>query len=254
MARSRQEGYELLSALADAGLLRGVAFVHLKRDLDARPVDWLDCPDPSTPEQPTLLTTYGIRKDVQAALAAIRTDLDGFSDIESDALMLSGYRMMKEEFQTSIRGFPSPSPEAVAWRFLRVEKLASAVQGSPELEELKKTLEVARASAFKPYRISTSVKLVTWIAAAAALAGSVRLVASARGDSPSIGHALAVIALVAAVAAAAKFVLHRLLRNPNPLWQVLLAIPLLFLGWPLTWICTGLLDPIYLRSGPRCKE
>ena len=33
---------------------------------------------------------------------------------------------------------------------------------------------------------------------------------------------------------AAKSILHRLFRNPNPLWQILLAIPLLFLGWPLT--------------------
>ena len=44
MARSRQEEYEVLSALANAGLLRGMAYVHLKRGLDVRPVDWVDCP------------------------------------------------------------------------------------------------------------------------------------------------------------------------------------------------------------------
>lgn len=254
MARGRQEQYQLISALADAGLLRGVAYVHLKRDLDAHPVDWIDCPDPSTLDQQMPLTTYGIRKDVQAALASIRTDLDGFSDAEADALMLSGYRMMTEEFQTCISGFPVAASPEVDWRFLRVEALASALKGSPELEEFKKTLAAAHASAFKPYRLSAAVKLVTWIAAAAALVGLFYLVRSASGYSVNIAHLLEGVALLAVAGAVAKFVLGRLVRNPNPLWQILVAIPMLLLGWPLTWFWTRLLDPVYLRSGPRYRS
>jgi hypothetical protein len=250
MARGRQAEYQLLSALADAGLLRGVAYVHLKKDLDAQPVDWIDCPDPSTPERPALLTTYGIRKDVQTALASIRTDLDGFSDTEADALMLSGYRMIEEEFAASIHGFPVAAPAATNWRFLRVEKLASATSSSPELDEFRKSLHVARASAFKPYRLSTAVKLVTWMTAAAALAGLVYLGLSVRGHSLSIAGLMAGGALLAVASAAAKFVFHRLLHNPNPFWQILVAVPMLFLGWPLTWIWTRFFDPVYLRSGP----
>ena len=73
------------------------------------------------------------------------------------------------------------------------------------------------------------------------------------GDLGAIAEPLA-LEYLAAAAIAAKSILHRLLRNPNPLWQILLAIPLLFLGWPLTWIWTTLIDPIYLHSGPRFRQ
>jgi hypothetical protein len=59
--------------------------------------------------------------------------------------------------------------------------------------------------------------------------------------------------VVAIATAVLKLVLHRFLRNPNPLWRILLALPLLFLGGPLTWMCTRWFDPIYLRSGPRYR-
>ena len=51
--------------------------VHLKKDLDVDPVDWIDCEDPvdaSDEARPSLRrgdqTRYGIRKDVQNLLAA----------------------------------------------------------------------------------------------------------------------------------------------------------------------------------------
>jgi predicted acylesterase/phospholipase RssA len=253
MARSRQVEYQLLSALTDAGLLRGVAYVHLKKDLDSQPVDWVDCPDPSTPEQPAILTTYGIRKDVQQALASIRTDLDGFSDAEADALMLSGYHMMREEFAACIRGFPVTSSTAAPWRFREIEKLASAVTGSPELVELKKTLAIAHATAFKPYRLSTAIKLITWILGLTAAAGIIWAAISIRDQPIRLSQLLLfLVGLVLAGVALNRFL--RLVRNPNPLWQVLLAIPLLILGWPLTWIWTTFFDPVYLRSGPRYRK
>jgi hypothetical protein len=254
MARSRQEGYQLLSTLADAGLLRGVAYVHLKRDLDAHEVDWIDCPDPSVPEQPSLLTTYGIRKDVQTALASIRTDLDAFSNAEADTLMLSGYRMMQEEYRACIKGFPEAPAPAPGWTFLKVEPFACAVDASPELVELQKTLNIARSTTLKPYRVSPVVKLVTWITAAAALAALTYLLLSVRGQSVSVAGLLTVIVFLIAGGGIAQLILHRVLRNPNPLWQILVAIPMLFLGWPLTWFWTAFLDPVYLRSGPEYRK
>jgi predicted acylesterase/phospholipase RssA len=254
MARSRQEGYQLLSALADAGLLRGVAYVHLKKDLDAQPVDWIDCEDPSTPEPKSVLTTYGIRKDVQAALASIRTDLDAFSTVEADALMLSGYRMMQEEYSTCIRGFPPAPPGLAPWPFLAVDRLASAVGDTAELTRFKYVLDVARNTTLKPYRISRAIKLLSWIGAAVVLAGLAWLAYSTRHLTVSIGDVLAVTVVAAIAAVVAKFFLRRILRNPNPLWQIVLAVPLIFLGWPLLWIFTRMLDPVYLGSGPRYRK
>lgn len=46
MTRVRQTQYRELAARKRSGLLKGLMFIHLKRDLDADPVDWRDCQDP----------------------------------------------------------------------------------------------------------------------------------------------------------------------------------------------------------------
>ena len=254
MARFRQEQYQLLMALTDAGVLRGVAYVHLKKDLDAEPVDSLGCPDPSTPEKKSVLTTYGIRKDVQSRLARIRTDLDCFSDTEADALMLSGYRMMAEVFQRRIKGFPIQPPTNVEWRFRSIERIASSPTPGPEVDALNTALSVAQFQAFRALRLSAGLKAA---ALALCVLGAYGLFHAARVVSPyqiRVGGLIGVMAVAALIAAAAKLLLHRVFRNPNPLWQIMAAIPLLALGQPLLAILTGLVDPIYLRSGPRYRD
>jgi len=101
-------------------------FIHLKKDLDVDPVDWTNCEDPfdaSEEARPSIrrgdLTTYGIRKDVQGLLAAIRTDLDSFNEVEAYALMTSGYRMTEYQFPRSVSpDFPVSKDPPVAWKFL----------------------------------------------------------------------------------------------------------------------------------------
>ncbi len=243
--RCRQEQYRLLDALQQAGLLRGFAYVHLNQDLGAGPVDWLGCPDPSTPAPKRVLTTYGIRRDVQTALAGIRTDLDAFSDVEADALMLSGYRMTAERFHSGFAGFPIASGTA-GWRFRSIEKLACEAAASPDLDLLMKALDVARYRTFKALRVSAKPWILVGIALAPALAGVWRLL-PARVALP----ALAAAALAAGLA---KWLLRHVFRNPNPLWQLLLALPMLVLGAPLTFIATRILDPIYIRFGPNYRQ
>jgi predicted acylesterase/phospholipase RssA len=112
--RMRQASYENLRAGKESGRLGGLAYVHLKQGLEAPPVNWKDCEDPSreddqlpatTRENPT--TGYGVWKRQQARLADIRTDLDAFSDIESAALMASGYMAMDTEMKRLIRDVPA---------------------------------------------------------------------------------------------------------------------------------------------------
>jgi len=253
MARGRQEQYQLLSTLSDAMLLRGVAYVHLKKDLDARPVDWKDCPDPSTPPPATVLTTYGIRKDIQRSLAAIRTDLDAFSDAEADALMLSGYRMMSQDFHECIKGFPLASAPPEPWRFQSIAKLATSSTMSRDLKLLQTTLDIAHSQALKPYKLSRTVRILTRIAGLAAGALLGWLVYSARNTHVSLMWLLIVGLIVGIGTGVFRWFLHRVLRNPNPLWQVFTAVLMIFLGGPLIWAATRWLDPIYLRSGPRYR-
>jgi len=139
-ARVREAQYRELDARKRASLLRGLMFVHLKKDLPSKSISWIDCEDPqeaiddpSLSEPDGLLTSYGIRKDVQELLSAIRTDLDSFSDIEAYALMTSGYRMTEHEFPRSLQRVSPPSvPEQ--WDFLAIEEAMKRREGAAELK------------------------------------------------------------------------------------------------------------------------
>jgi hypothetical protein len=65
--------------------------------------------------------------------------------------------------------------------------------------------------------------------------------------------ALAPLAAAALAYALAKFLLRHVFRNVTPLWQILLALPMLLLGAPLTAFITRVINPIYLHYGPRCR-
>ncbi len=174
-ARIREAQYHELNARRRSGLLRGLMFVHLKSDLDVDPIDWIDCPDPfdsSDDARPAHrkgpLTRYGIAKTVQARLAAVRTDLDSFSDAEAYALMTSGYRMTESAFrdESCVDGFKEPSGR-VEWDFLAVEK-AMKEPGKPQTELLT-LLGVSDRLAFKIWKLSSALKIVSWVLILAAL-------------------------------------------------------------------------------------
>ena len=73
--RVRASQYDDLVGRLQGRTLKGLMFVHLKKDLDGQLVDWIGCQDPSDPLPPRELTSYGIQKGIQRRLAAIRTDL-----------------------------------------------------------------------------------------------------------------------------------------------------------------------------------
>lgn len=137
--RVREVQYRELDARRRSSLLRSLMFIHLKKDLPSKPVPWIDRErqrddkKSSQNESNGELTSYGIRKDVQELLAAIRTDLDSFSHIEAYALMTSGYRMTEHEFPRNLQR-PSPSPAAERWDFLDIEEAMKRREGAAELK------------------------------------------------------------------------------------------------------------------------
>jgi predicted acylesterase/phospholipase RssA len=127
--RMRQASYDRLRAMKDHGQIGGLAYVHMKQDLEAGPVDWRHCEDPSQEDDqlpasarahPT--TSYGVWKAHQARLADIRTDLDVFSDIEAGALMASGYLAMDQEVNRLLHHLPALAAkrEPRRWFFSRL--------------------------------------------------------------------------------------------------------------------------------------
>ncbi|MBI1357119.1 MAG: patatin family protein [Acidobacteria bacterium] len=173
-SRVRTAQYREMESRRKAGLLKGLLFLHLKKDLEAEPRDWKGCRNPremtgaESLRRRQTLTTYGVRKDLQESLANIRTDLDSFSEVEAFALMASGHNMVRTGFADAIQGFPVYQGEH-PWRFLR---MASALQGQgPEdLDALSKLLNVGSSIAFKIWRLSGALRAINAIGGVIALA------------------------------------------------------------------------------------
>lgn len=163
-ARVRAAQYQELTARKRSSLLRGFMFIHLKSDLDVDPVDWIDCQDPFAasddarpPERQGPRTSYGIAKKIQERLAAIRTDLDSFSDAESYALMTSAYRMTEHQLKNGkcVQGFQEPKEE-VEWDFLAVEE--GMKEPNAQYRHLMKLLGASNSLAFKIWKLSKPLK------------------------------------------------------------------------------------------------
>ena len=170
--RIRWAQHRELVARKSSGRLKGLMFVHLKKDLGTDPQDWIDCPDPhdSTedarpPELRGPLTRYGIRKDLQQLLSGVRTDLDSFSEGEAYALMASGYLMTEYQFADCQSLFPEIDDnkrlKRSCWFFLLYQETLNTPGYG---ERLKRLLTVSSSSAFKIWRLSSVLKWLTdWV-------------------------------------------------------------------------------------------
>jgi hypothetical protein len=253
MARVRQAEYHELDARRRTSALRGLMFLHLKKDLDVNPIDWVECQDPhdaSDDARPVdrrgVLTRYGIRKDVQERLAAIRTDLDSFSEVEAFALMTSGYRMAQREFKRTIEGFATPPQTQPQWRFLEIETLLGPERASPQV---LKRLSVGSRVALKVWQLSKPLMVVGLMLAAALLGGLAWAVIKWR-ETPVVTVGQLVWSVLGFLAA---FVVPplaiRLLRYRETLGQFGLVTAGAVLVSVVFRFYLVFLDPIFLRLG-----
>lgn len=253
MARVREAQYLLLASLRDAHLLRGLLYIHLKKDLTAKPIDWLGCNDPSARSEDTLLTSYGVRRDVQEALANIRTDLDSFSDVEADALMYSGYRMTGQEFRLCITGFGNADPKEENWRFLSIEPIARATRESPDLDKLRTALMVAREVWGKTFQLKLGPHWKYWLGA---LALPLLLLLGLREKDwypyPPVRFIMYLVAAGVAVKIIEKIIGK--LRYRNSILQFIGSVVLALVGWIFLTFHLRIVDPIYLRYGPKYRR
>jgi hypothetical protein len=101
MERVRLANFADLESRRRSGLLRGLAFVHMKAGLDADVIRLRFSHEVSSLES-TPLSPSGIRKDFQRALAELRTDLDVFTTDEANGLMACGYQMASKGFDREL--------------------------------------------------------------------------------------------------------------------------------------------------------
>jgi predicted acylesterase/phospholipase RssA len=167
-ARVREAQYRELCSRRRSGLLKGLMFIHLKKDLQIEHLDWIDSQDPSERNTVPPLLPYGVQREIQHRLAAVRTDLDSFSDAEAYALMCSGYLMTEHALATDgLLGFDVGQAPRENWEFLRIEELMKQPpEGNPLVHQLKASDRLFG----KVWLLLPRMRLIGWIAAVGALA------------------------------------------------------------------------------------
>ncbi len=253
-ARVRVSQFEDLDSRRRGGALKGLMFVHLKKDLDVQPVDWIDCQDPSSPSPRTALTSYGIQKGIQRRLAAIRTDLDSFSEVEAYALMTSGYAMTETALKRSILGFPVADAPRSPWPFLHIEPLLQQPSTASAANQLvDRQLHAASKLAFKIWLLNRGLKII----AAVVVLGALVLAASAWRDvlntevfnlAPTVGGLLfAALTLAASVSGLA--LISRVLDYRKTLREILMGLLMATIGFLFARLHLHVFDPLFLRQG-----
>ncbi len=168
MDRVREIEYQDLVARVESRALDGLFFTHLKSGLKIEKVAFkTGSGDLSSGKQSK--TEYGIHPVIQKKIAALRTDLDCFSEVEANALMLSGYKMTEWQF-SELQRQHEESGEAGSWGdfainaesefdswsfldsdFVQIAKV-DPESGDPAAENLAKQLDIGASLFLKVFK------------------------------------------------------------------------------------------------------
>jgi hypothetical protein len=176
-ARLRVAQHQEIDARRRGGLAREVLFAHMKQDLAEPAIEPLPAwTDDRERAEDAELTSYGIRKDVQRALAGIRTDLDSFTHAEGYALMTSGYRIAERVLAGSrmLEQADRQPDDRQEWRFLALEP---AMRGNEAAswshQRLLRHLRVASQLGFKVWSLDPILRVLRWVLLAGVVAGAI---------------------------------------------------------------------------------
>jgi tetratricopeptide (TPR) repeat protein len=190
---------------------------------------------------------------MQERLAALRTDLDSFSEAEAFALMTSGYRMLENEFASRAAPLRRPIAPARDWSFLAVEKYANLAKGHEEgVRALLEILGVGAQKAFKIWRLSRPLQLLAVALAVVIAAGFAVAWWSLRGRMffipvpvDSVGWTLLVFGGGAALGKMAMWIFD----SRHTLSRIAFAIGMSLLGFLAARLHLWLFDPLFLETG-----
>ena len=265
MARVRESEFRDLDARFRSSQLRGLQYLHLKKGLEVDPIDWVDCPDPydvSADAKPVEargpLTAYGMPKTIQARLAAVRTDLDSFSDQEAFALMYSGYRMAGARVQECLPGLTLPSSTpSVDWRFLTIEKTITKAKDHEDAhDDLNRLLAVGHSNALRVWRLRgwhwlLPLLLIATIAIVAPRAGG--QVVEALLESAYIAVYVLLLGAEVSILALGLYVLVcgglRLAGWRRPFTRIPSSLFMSTVGWIPWAFHQHIVDPLFLDRG-----
>ena len=248
MGRVRCAEHDGVEMRERAGLVRGLMFVHLKMDLESATVDWTDCDDPHAASEGLPLTKYGILKEAQALIAAIRTDLDSFNDTESYALMLSGYRQAAHTFAHELIGLGHPMQEPPMWDFFEIQ---DGLTKPHEFTKIRPLLQVARKRAFKVWHLVPALKHSA-VVGAVLLAALLGWLAWRFWDTAllnvTVGQVAITVIVLCVTWALGKWAWNSI-RYRDTLERVVSGVAMCLVGWLAVWVHLWLFDRWYLAKG-----
>lgn len=257
-ARVREAQYRDLDSRRRSSQIKSLMFIHLKKDLDVDPVNWVDCVDPyevtdeaRPKERRGPLTGYAILKTVQERLAAVRTDLDSFNDIEAFALMLSGYRMAEHEFAACVDGIPIFNAQSIDWRFLSVEKAMNRAKDFEDAhDDLMKILKASGSRTFKIWRLSHGLQVFGVLLLALTVAAALDFwPVSGSGPAPAFtGKAFLGASALLAIPIL-LWVGFRILGVRKPFAQLVTGFLISIGAWIVARLHLWLFDPVFLDWG-----
>ncbi len=222
----------------------------MKKDIESRPIDWIKPAPANPPAEPIEPPTgYGILKPVQSALAAIRTDLDSFSDAEAFALMNSGYQMTAEAFPLANPDFPVADGPPFDWKFLKVKDIAPAMRDPDKHAPLQRLLEVGASRAFKVWKLVPALKYASWALGAAGLAGAGWLTWRNWNETLLTVEDVAVLVIGLVLSTAVLKAVWSALRFGDTLMKIVLYGVLAAAGWIGALVHLKLFDRWFLKRG-----
>ncbi|MCG6860126.1 MAG: patatin-like phospholipase family protein [Chromatiaceae bacterium] len=256
-ARVRTSEYREVESRRKSGRLKGLLFLHLKKDLEVEDRDWVGCDNPKqlTVEEArrgrSSLTSYGILKGVQSKIANIRTDLDSFSEVEAFALMTSGCQMVRSSIGNAIEGFRVDKRQH-DWSFLGIKPALSSTKEETS-GWLNQLLDVASITFLKIWKLSPLLRVIS-IAGGIAVALGLLWALVAWHEEPFLtpkGLAAAVAMTLLTVAAASIGLqwLVRLIQYRKTVWQILAGAGLSLVGWIGSNIHLCFFDRWFLKRG-----
>jgi len=244
--RVRIAQFHELDARRRSGLLKNLLFIHLKKELAVQPVDWDDCKEKSPRAEKKPVTDYGINKRCQEALAAIRTDLDSFTNNEAHALMLSGYRMTEWYFPLSMPDWQDKGTTRIKWNFLR---LTIPMGQQIPATNLLKQLQVSSNIPFKVWRLLLTLKILA-VGLGLGLCYLCFLFWSVELYTLTLGAILTTLAAVIINRVFGPWV-WKLLNYRKTLKEIFIGVALLPLGWIAVRIHLLIFDWLYLKQGEK---
>ncbi|TXI20529.1 MAG: hypothetical protein E6Q62_01235 [Nitrosomonas sp.] len=251
--RVREAEYQDLRSRLDSH-----AGVNTRKELEDDPLNWIGCEDPrSAASKSSNQTSYGIDRDLQEKIAAMRTDLDTFTEVEAYALMASGYQITKREFellqqQHRKEGRPGTwgnydiDAAGADWRFRQLEPLMAMKQETnKQSEDLHHQLEIAREVFSKAWHLIPQYKIAAILTGVIAVISIVFFAALAWNTTVSVG-AMIIFAVLSIIAMAVP-ILHWLM--PASRFRLIFKTSITLLGYMVAKIHLKYVNEKFLKRG-----